>query len=125
MVAWFGMGSNSLADGPESLFGLTNVVDVHMHFTAEEWEKLQPPPDAKTDMLSMLLALEDMGQDAINGKHFWSDKSNRPGLAGYLGVDHQYGMADVVIDGDRVEGVGIRYKGNGTFFEGFHAILPA
>src|SRR5262249_13668685 len=46
------------------------------------------------------------------------DKSTRPGLAGYLGVDHQFGKADVTIDGETIRGVGLRFKGNGTFLEG-------
>ena len=116
----FGVRSHALANGPESLFGLTNVIDVHMEFTAEEWEKLQPLPSAKTDFVSLFIALEDMTQDAADGKHFWGENANRPGLAGYLGVDHQYGMANVQIDDDHVDGVGIRYKGNGSFIQGFN-----
>ena len=29
--------------GPESLFGLDNVIDVHIRLEPEEWAKLQPP----------------------------------------------------------------------------------
>ncbi|MEM7387753.1 MAG: CotH kinase family protein, partial [Verrucomicrobiota bacterium] len=56
----------------------------------------------------------------IAGRHFHSDQSTRPGLAGYLGIDHQYGEATVTIDGEMIEGIGLRYKGNGTFLEGHH-----
>ena len=32
-----------------------------------------------------------------------------------MGVDHQYGKAEITIDGETVKGIGLRYKGNGTF----------
>jgi spore coat protein CotH len=67
------------------------------------------------------VALKSVMEDAVTGGHFRSEKSTRSGLAGYLGVDHQYGKAKVTIDGETVKGIGLRYKGNGTFlfvFEG-------
>jgi hypothetical protein len=104
--------------GSQSLFGLNNAIDVHIRMELAEWEKIQPPEGTKTDFLSVMLAFEDVVNDAAEGGHFWSDKSSRPGLAGYLGIDHQYGRADVSIDGQTIAGVGVRYKGNGTFIEG-------
>ena len=55
--------------------------------------------------------------DALTSGHFRSEKSTRPGLAGYLGVDHQYGKAEITIDSETVKGIGLRYKGNETFLE--------
>jgi spore coat protein H len=104
-----------------SVFGLTNLINVHLRVEASEWKKLQPPPGTKTGILAIMRALEDVLKDAAAGKHFWSDKSTRPGLAGYLGVDHQFGRAEATIDGGTVSGIGLRYKGNGTFLEGFNA----
>ena len=98
--------------GPELLFGLDNVIDVHIRIEPEEWAKLQPPKGTKMDID---VAIQDVMVDAITGGHFRSEKSTRPGLAGYLGVDHQYGKAEVTIDGETVKGIGLRYKGNGTF----------
>lgn len=79
---------------------------------------MQPPKGTKMDFVSVMLAFEEVLNDAAKGGNFWSDKSTRPGLAGYLGIDHQYGKADVTIDGDTISNVGLRYKGNGTFLEG-------
>jgi len=104
--------------GPESLFGLDNVIDIHIRIESEEWAKLQPPADVRLDGEAVGEAFGDLIADATAGGHFRSEKSTRPGLAGYLGVDHQYGRADVEIDGETVRGVGLRYKGNGTFIEG-------
>jgi hypothetical protein len=106
------------AAGPESLFGLDNVIDVHFHMELEEWEKMQPPQGTKMDILTLMLAFEEMVNDSNEGKHFRHENARRPGLGGYLGIDHQYGTADVTIDGETISGVGLRYKGNGTFFEG-------
>jgi spore coat protein H len=101
--------------GPESLFGLDKVCDIHLVIEADEWAKLQPPEDADWNIYE---AFEQMGQDAEAGKHFHSEKSTRPGLAGYLGVDHQYGRARITLGGETLHDVGLRYKGNGTFLEG-------
>ena len=109
------------ATGPltsESLFGLDRVIDVELHITAEEWQKLQPPKGTRLDDAAIGRAFGDLIGDAIRGGNFRSEKSTRPGLAGYLGVDHQYGRADVTIDGETMQGVGLRYKGNGTFVVG-------
>jgi len=104
-----GQGAEPSA-GPESLFGLDNVIDVHIRIDPEEWAKLQPPADVRLDGEAVGRAFGDLIEDAKRGGHFHSDKSTRPGLAGYLGVDHQYGRADVEIDGETVRGVGLRYK---------------
>ena len=101
--------------GPESLFGLDNVIDVHIRIEPEEWAKLQPPKGTKMGFEGFDLAIQGLMVDALTGGHFRSQKSTRPGLAGYLGVDHQYGKAEVTIDGETVKGIGLRYKGNGTF----------
>ena len=108
-----GQGEKSSA-GPASLFGLDNVIDVHIRIEPEEWAKLQPPKGTKMDFG---VAIQGLMADAMTGGHFRSEKSTRPGLAGYLGVDHQYGKAEITIDGETVKGIGLRYKGNGTFLE--------
>ena len=101
--------------GPESLFGLTNLSEIHLELSSEEWAKLQPPAGTDWDVGR---AFKDIERDAIAGRNFHSKNSTRPGLAGYLGIDHQYGKADITIDGESVPGAGLRYKGNGTFIEG-------
>ena len=111
-----GQGENPSA-GPESLFGLDNVIDVHIRIEPEEWAKLQPPKGTKMGFEGFDLAIQGLMVDALTGGHFRSQKSTRPGLAGYLGVDHQYGKAEVTIDGETVKGIGLRYKGNGSFLK--------
>ncbi len=116
VIATFAISSPAQARlDSDSLFGLKNVVNVHLEFAPNEWKKLQPPSD--TDW-SFERALDGVIKDAQAGNHLHSKKSSRPGVAGYAGVDHQYGAANVTIDGDIVHEVGVRYKGNGTFFAG-------
>jgi hypothetical protein len=97
------------------LFGLTNVCEIHLRVEPAEWAKLQPPESTDWNIFA---ALADVRKDAMAGRNFHSEKSSRPGLAGYLGIDHQYGRADITLDGETVHGIGLRYKGNGTFLEG-------
>ncbi|RZO69192.1 MAG: hypothetical protein EVA71_09065 [Limisphaerales bacterium] len=102
------------AEDSKLLFGLDKVSDIHLRVSADEWAKLQPPIGLAMDIEA---AFGGLIKDAVMGKHFRSEKSTRPGLAGYLGVDHQYGKADVHIAEETVQDVGLRYKGNGTFLE--------
>ena len=97
-----------------AFFGLDKVTEIHIRINPEEWFKLQPPKGLKMDIGA---AFGDLIEDESKGKHFRSEKSTRPGLAGYLGVDHQYGKAEVTIAGETIKDVGLRYKGNGTFLE--------
>lgn len=106
----------------DSLFGLGTVTRIEIRIEPSEWAKLQPPKDVDWNIGK---AMEVLVGDAIAGRDMHSDKSSRPGLAGYMGVDHQYGRADVVIGGDTVAEVGVRYKGNGTFATGFPAGKPS
>lgn len=99
-------------DPSAALFGPRNLLDVHLQFTSAEWKKLQPPDNVNWDFGK---ALQGVIEDSSAGRNFHSEKSSRPGLAGYMGVDHQYGMADVTIGEAKIREVGVRYKGNGTF----------
>ena len=102
----------------DSLFSGDRVIDVRIEMSANEWAKLQPPKSARLDWIKTMMAFEEMLEDASAGGNFWKDGAVRPGLAGYLGVNHEYGVGVVTIDGERVENVGVRFKGNGTFMEG-------
>ena len=105
-------------DTADSLFGVTSVLDIHLHFTPQEWENLQPPDDVNWKFAA---ARRGAREDAVAGRNFHSEKSSRPGIVGYSGVDHQYGMANVTIGDEAIYEAGVRYKGNGTFFAGHAA----
>jgi spore coat protein H len=99
----------------DSFFGMKKVWEIHIQFEADQYKAIQPPDDVNWDAGT---AFEGVFKDATSGGNFHSEKSSRPGLAGYMGVDHQYGKATVTIGDDTIEEVGVRYKGNGTFLEG-------
>ena len=102
-----------------TLFGMDRVIDVNLRLSNEEWAKLQPPAGTRLDDAAVGRAFGGVIVDAILGGDFHSEKSSRRGLAGYLGVDHQYGQGDAVIDGVTMIGIGIRFKGNGSFIGGY------
>lgn len=103
------------ASESDSLFDMTQALEIHFDFTPEQWERLQPPDDLDWDVDA---AFRDLIKDAQDGKNFHSEFSTRPGLAGYLGVVHQYGLANVTIGDETIPEVGVRYKGNGTLILG-------
>ena len=53
-----------------SLFGLDNVVDVHITISSEEWAKLQPPADVRIDDEAVGKAFGDLIEDAMAGGIF-------------------------------------------------------
>lgn len=107
--------SGQLISEPNALFRSNRVSKITLRFTKEEWSKLQPSKDLDWDVGR---AFGEVISDASQGKEFRSGKESRPGLGGYLGLNHQYGRADVEIDGESFANVGVRYKGNGSFLVG-------
>ncbi len=110
-------GQTQALNDTDSLFDMKRVESIHLKFTEAEWQKLQPPKDVDWNIDN---AFGKLGRDAMQGGDFRADDNKRAGLAGYMGINHQYGRADVTIDGQTVNDVGVRYKGNGTFWMGHH-----
>ncbi len=102
-------------EGPHPLFQPDRVSEITLQFTEGEWSKLQPSEDIDWDIGR---AFGEIISDASQGKEFRGGDEDRPGLGGYLGLNHQYGKADLVIDGEPISNVGVRYKGNGSFLSG-------
>ena len=65
--------------GPESLFGLDHVIDVHIRIEAEEWAKLQPPKGTKMDID---VAIKGVMVDALTGGHFRIEFYRNPSKIG-------------------------------------------
>ena len=104
------------ADPSDGIFDIDKIAMVEFDFSEKEWNKLQPPPQIDWDLEKVFAKI---GQDVAAGNNtFRNGDDVRPGLAGYFGVNHEYGSAAVTIDGVRMENVGVRYKGNGTFWAG-------
>lgn len=106
---------NRLAD---SVFNMKRVSKVRLKISPQEWARLQPGSDVNWDINQ---AFKRVVEDAEGGRDFRAAPDKRPGLAGYMGVDHQYGSADITFNGKEIKNVGVRYKGNGTFWLGHEA----
>lgn len=104
-----------LMEEAHPLFRSNQASEITLQFTEEEWAKLQPSQDLDWDVGR---AFGKVISDAGQGKEFRAGEESRPGLGGYLGLNHQYGKAAVEINGERVFNVGVRYKGNGSFLIG-------
>ncbi len=107
--------SAQLIEEPNPLFRPDHASEITLRFTEEEWSKLQPSKDIDWDVGR---AFGEVISDASQGKEFRAGKESRPGLGGYLGLNHQYGRADVEIDREQIANIGVRYKGNGSFLVG-------
>ena len=118
LIIWVTSQISSGAHPSDELFGLDKVWDIHLELTASEWARLQPPEDLAPGPFALLQALVGVIGDAAAGGNLHSEESSRPGLAGYVGVDHQYGRGTVTIADQVLENVGIRFKGNGSFLVG-------
>ena len=107
--------SAQLIEEPNPLFRSDHASEITLRFAEEEWSKLQPSKDIDWDVGR---AFGEVISDASQGKEFRAGKESRPGLGGYLGLNHQYGRADVEIDREQIANIGVRYKGNGSFLVG-------
>ena len=77
-------------EGPHPLFQPDRVSEITLQFTEGEWGKLQPSEDIDWDIGR---AFGEIISDASQGTEFRGGDENRPGLGGYLGLNHQYGKA--------------------------------
>jgi spore coat protein H len=87
------------------LFRTTNVWDVHLRFTSNQWAALQPksvPP--------ILNFLQPDGSAILR-----NPAASRAGLAGVIGIDLPWSAGDVEFGGVALTKVAARFKGNGTF----------
>jgi hypothetical protein len=119
LILSFGIAPFSVAaqlmEEPNPLFRSNRASEITLRFTEEEWAKLQPSKDLDWDVGR---AFGKVISDAGQRKEFRAGEESRPGLGGYLGLNHQYGKADVEIDSEQISNVGVRYKGNGSFLIG-------
>ncbi len=107
------------AAGAEGLFGLDRLTDVAIRMDAGEWERVVSEEErVKSNPLLVAIGMGRVMRHFRERGNFRSHPEARPGLAGYLGIEHPYGRGTVAIGEDVLEGAGIRYKGNGTFLEG-------
>lgn len=107
-----------IKDDSDSVFGLTSVWKIHLHVSAENWKTMQPagggfpgfgpPPPGG-------------GRPNPGTERKPNDAPPAPGgpgvpfRPGSFGFDFEYVKADVELDGQTIQDVGLRFKGNGSY----------
>jgi len=90
----------------DDFFRLTEVHQIHLTVSAEDYAAMDPPPPAS-------------GPFGFGGRS--QNQPERPNFgdpnfgAGSFGFEFEYVEADVEIEDDKFPKVGLRYKGNGTY----------
>lgn len=93
-----------LASG-DQLYRATNVWTVHLTFTSNQWAELGPKHvERLPDWLN-----------GESGPKLSNPASSRNGLAGVVGLDYPWSVAQLEFGGVTFSNVGVRFKGNGTF----------
>jgi hypothetical protein len=96
------------ASQPNELFRTTNIADVHLEFTKADYEALVPRGGGW------------FGSGGGGNAQSWlqGPEGKRNGFAASRGLQFSYVHGNVTINGQTLKDVGVRYKGNGTYFEG-------
>src|SRR4051794_522784 len=88
------------------LFRTTNIADVHLEFTKADYAALAPRSGGW------------FGSGGSSQSWLQGPEGKRNGYAASRGVQFTYVHGTVTVDGHTLTNVGLRYKGNGTYFEG-------
>lgn len=108
-------------DDSDSVFGLTRVWKIHLHVSAENWKAMQPPAGGFPGLgppppggARPNPGVERKPNDPPQGPLAFGAPGGafRPGSFGF---EFEYVKADVELDGDKLDEVGLRFKGNGTY----------
>jgi spore coat protein H len=88
---------------PKDIFGFTNIWTIHLTFTPEQWQAMEP---------------KDAGRPQFGGRRasfLQGPEGGRNGIAAAFGIVYEYVRADLEFGAHKFKDVGVRYKGNGTF----------
>ncbi len=89
----------------DALFRTTHVWTVHLKFTPDQWQQIEPRQIEPLD--------RNWGQ---NGEfRLRNPAAKRNGLAGVRGLEFDWVRADIQFEDRALPGVAVRYKGNGTY----------
>jgi spore coat protein CotH len=88
---------------PSDLFRFTNVWTIHLRFTPEQWQAMEPrqaggPPRGNR-----------------RGSFLQGPEGGRNGIAAAFGIVFEYVRAELEFGTTKFKDVGVRFKGNGTF----------
>ena len=89
---------------PNDIFQFTNVWTIHLSFTAEQWQAMEPKQGGQPQF-----------GGGRRGSFLQGPKGGRNGIAAAFGIAFDYVRADLEFGTNKFKEVGVRYKGNGTF----------
>lgn len=93
--------TNSLR--PSDIFQFTNVWTIHVRFTPEQWQAMEPKQGGGPQ------------RGGRRGSFLQGPEGGRNGIAAAFGIVFEYVRADLEFGTNTVKDAGVRYKGNGTF----------
>ncbi len=89
---------------PSEVFSFTNVWTVHLTFTPEQWDAMEPKQGDRPQF-----------RPGGRGSFLQGPEGGRNGIAAAFGIVFNYVHADLEFGTNVFKDVGVRYKGNGTF----------
>ncbi len=100
-------GASSL----DEFYQTTNVWSTHFVFDSKQWEDLGPGRVRRVTMMS-----------SGGGINLVNTNASRNGLAGVLGYEFPWSSARLELGGITISNVGVRFKGNGTYWGAAHRV---
>lgn len=91
------------------LYTLTNIWLAKLSFTPEQWKAIQPK------------SVKPINMGGNGGRmNLRNPNASRSGLAGVLGIDHQWTVGNLEFAGRQFTNVAVRYRGNGTYINSLY-----
>src|SRR6476660_7968177 len=90
---------------PADIFRTTNIWTVHLTFTPEQWKAMEPRQGPRP-----------VRPSGATGFSLLGPEGGRNGMMAAFGLIFDYVHADLTFGTNAFKDVGVRYKGNGTFF---------
>ena len=102
--------SAALIHNPSDLYRTTNIWQVHLNFSRDQWKALEPRRIAPLPNF-----LQPDGTALLR-----NPQASRSGLSGVLGFEFNWAHADFEIGGVPFTNVAARFKGNGTYISSLY-----
>jgi spore coat protein H len=90
---------------PSDIFKGTNIWEVHLKFAPKEWDAMEPKQGPRPERPA-----------GARGFSLQGPEGGRNGMMAAFGMVFEYVHADLEFGTNRLKDVGVRHKGNGTFF---------
>src|SRR5688572_29367757 len=85
---------------PKDIFQFTNVWTVHLSFTADQWQAMEPKQGGRPQF-----------GGGRRGSFLQGPEGGRNGIAAAFGIVFDYVRADLEFGTNKLKEVGVRYKG--------------